>query len=180
MTPWTAARQPPCPSLSPRVCPSSYPLRQWCYPTISSSADLFSFCLQSFPASGSCPMSWLFASGGQSIGASASATVRPVNIQDWFSFTIDWLHPLAVQGTLKSLLQHHNSKSSPAPHHSIHENHGIGKPKLKIILRKVEKCILRKCRGYMNSNTAWIVLSIIITCLLCWKQIFTFSRCIKI
>ena len=63
--------RPLCPSTAPGVCPSSYPLNQWCHPTISSSVALFSFCLQSFPASGSFPMSRLFASGGQSIGASA-------------------------------------------------------------------------------------------------------------
>ena len=69
-------------------------------------------CLQSFPASGSFPVSWLFASGGQSIVASASATVLPMNIQGWFPFRIDWLDLLAIQGTLKSLLQHHSSKAS--------------------------------------------------------------------
>ena len=76
--------RPSYPSLSPRVCPSSFPLNQWCYPAVSSSAALFSFCLQSFPASRSFPMSWLFASGGQSIGASASALVLPMHIQGWF------------------------------------------------------------------------------------------------
>ena len=65
-----------------------------------------------FPASGSFPMSQFFASGGQSIGASASTSVRPMNTQDWFSFRIDWLNLLAVQGTVKSLLQHHSSKAS--------------------------------------------------------------------
>ena len=74
--------RPPCPSTSLKVCPSSCPLNWWCHPTISSSVALFSFCLQSFPAWGSFPMSWLFASGGQSIGASAS--VLPMNIQGWF------------------------------------------------------------------------------------------------
>ena len=73
----------PCLSLSPRVCSSSCPLSWWCYLTISSSATLFSFCLQSFPASGYFPLSQLFASGGQSIGASTSASVLPMNIQDW-------------------------------------------------------------------------------------------------
>ena len=63
--------RPPCPSPSPRVCPSLCPLNWWCHPTISSSVTLF-FCLQSFPASGSFPVSQLFASAGQSIGASAS------------------------------------------------------------------------------------------------------------
>ena len=71
----------PCPSPSPGACLSSWPLSRWCHPTISSSVVPFS-CLQSFPASGSFPVSQLFASGGQSIGASAS--VLPMNIQDWF------------------------------------------------------------------------------------------------
>ena len=75
----------PCPSPSPRYCPSSCPLSWWCHPTISSSVIPFSSYLQSFPASGSFPVSWLFASGGQSIEvASVSASVLPMNIQDWF------------------------------------------------------------------------------------------------
>ena len=74
----------PCPSLSPRFNPNSCPLSRWCHPTISSSVVPFSSCLQSFPASGSFPMSQFFESGGQSVGASASASVLPVNIQDWF------------------------------------------------------------------------------------------------
>ena len=79
---WMQAR-PPCPSPSPGVYSDSYPLSQWCRPTISSSAVPFS-CLQSFPVSGSFPMSQLFASAGQSIGDSASASFLPMNIQDWF------------------------------------------------------------------------------------------------
>ena len=82
-----------CPSPSPGVCPSSRLLNQWCRPTISSSATLFSFCLQSFPASESFPMSQLFTSGGQSIGASALATVLPMNIQGWFPLRwTDYIH----------------------------------------------------------------------------------------
>ena len=77
-----------------------------------SSVFPISSCLQSFPASGSFLMSWLFASGGQSIGASASASVLPMTIQDRFSFRIDWFDPLAIQGTRKSLLQHHSSEAS--------------------------------------------------------------------
>ena len=77
----------PCPSRSPRVCSNSCPLNQWCHPTISSSVAPFSSCPQSFPASGSFPMSWLFSSGGQSIGASASASVLPVNIQGYINGT---------------------------------------------------------------------------------------------
>ena len=76
--------RPPCPSSAPGACSDSCPLSQWCHPTISSSVIPFSSCLQSFPASGSVLMSWLLASGGQNIGGSASASVLPVNIQDWF------------------------------------------------------------------------------------------------
>ena len=68
----------PCPSPPPGACSNSCPLSQWCHTTISSSVP------QSFPASGSFVMSWLFTSGAQSIGASASGSVLPVNIQDWF------------------------------------------------------------------------------------------------
>ena len=99
----------PCPSLSSGVCSNSYPLSRWCYLTVSSFVAAFSFCFPSFPASGSFPMTWLFTSGGQSIGALASAL--PVKSQWLISFTIDCFD-LAVQGTLKSLLQHRNSKAS--------------------------------------------------------------------
>ena len=73
----------PCPPLSPRVCSNSCPLSQWCHPTFSFSVVPFSSCLRSFPASGSFPMSRLFTSGSQSIGASASASIFPMNIQGW-------------------------------------------------------------------------------------------------
>ena len=99
----------PCPSLSPGVCSNSCPLSQWCYLTISSSATLFSICLPSFPASGSFPMSQPFISGGQSFGASAS--VLPMNIQGWFVLGLTGLSSLLSQGTLNSLLQHHNLKA---------------------------------------------------------------------
>ena len=77
-------RRPPCPSPTPTVYSNSCPLSQWGHPTISSSVVPFPSCPQSFPASGSFPMSQLFASGGQSIGVSASTSVLPMNIQDWF------------------------------------------------------------------------------------------------
>ena len=99
----------PCLSPTPGACSNSRPSSRWCHPTISSSVVPFFLCLQSFPASGSFPMSQFFPLGGQSIQASASATVLPTNIQDWFPYQ---LHLLAVQGTLKSLLQHHSSKAS--------------------------------------------------------------------
>ena len=82
-TPWTAARQASCPSSTHRVYSNSSPLSQWCHPTILPSVVPFSPCPQSFPASGSFQMSELFASGGQSIGVSASVSVLPKNIQDW-------------------------------------------------------------------------------------------------
>ena len=109
---WQHAR-PPCPSPTPRVYLNSCPLSRWCYPTISVSVIPFSSCPQSFPASGSLQMSQFFASVGQSIGVSASPAVLPMNIHDWLiSFRMDWLDLLAVQRTLKSLLQHHSSKAS--------------------------------------------------------------------
>ena len=90
-----------CPSLSPRVCSNLRPLSQWCYLTISSSAVPFSFCLQSFPASGYFLVSWLFASGGQTFGA--SATVLPMNIQGWFPLGLTGLISLQSKGTLPGL-----------------------------------------------------------------------------
>ena len=74
----------PCPSPTPRACSDSCPSSQWYHPTISFSVIPFSSCLQSFPTSVSFPMSQLFESGGQSIGVSASASVLPMNIEDWF------------------------------------------------------------------------------------------------
>ena len=76
--------RPPCPSPTAGVSPNSCPLSQWCHPSISSSVVPFSSRLQSFPASGSFHMSQFFTSGGQSIGASASTSVLPMNVQDWF------------------------------------------------------------------------------------------------
>ena len=88
----------PCPSPSPGVCSNSCPLSQWCHPTISSCVVPFSSCLQSFPASGSFQMSQFFSSGGQSIGASASAPVLPINIQGWFPLRLTSLISLLSKG----------------------------------------------------------------------------------
>ena len=107
--------RPPCPSPTPRAYSNSCPLSWWCHPTISSSVIPFSSCLQSFPASGSFQMSQFFASGGQSIEISASAPVLAMN-SGLISFRMDWLDLLAVQRTLKSLLQHHSSKASVLQH----------------------------------------------------------------
>ena len=106
----------PCTSPTPGACSKSGPLSLCCHPNISSSVVPFSSHLQSFPASGSFQMSQLFTSGGQSIRVSASPSVLLMNIQEWFPLGIDWLDLLAVQGTLKSLLQHHSSKASILQH----------------------------------------------------------------
>ena len=100
-----------CPSPTPWACSNSCPLTQWYPPTISSSVMPFSSRLQSFPASGSFPMSQFFTSGGQSIGASVSASVLPKNTQDWPPLGWTGFDLPGVQGSLKSLLKHHSSKA---------------------------------------------------------------------
>ena len=94
---------PVLPSLSPGACSNSCPLSHWYYLTISSSAALFSFCLQSFPESGSFPVSQLFASGGQSIGASASVSVLPMNIQGWYSLGLTYNTYYVLNSILNAL-----------------------------------------------------------------------------
>ena len=101
-----------CPPLCPRVCSNSCPLSQGCHPTISSSVVPFSFCPQSFPASESFLMSWLFTSGGQSTGPSVSISPPNPEYSGLISFTIDCFDLLVVQGILKSLLQHHSLQAS--------------------------------------------------------------------
>ena len=96
-TPWTTVRQASLPSPPPRACSNSCPSSWWCHPIISSSVIPFSSCLQSFLASGSFLKSWLFALGGQSLGASASASVLPMNIQ-WFSLRLTSLISLQSKG----------------------------------------------------------------------------------
>ena len=104
--------RPPCPSPSPRTCSNSCTSRWWCHPTISFSVSPFSPCLWSFPAWGSFQMSQFFTSGGQSIGASASASVLPMNIRDWSPS--GWTGWISLQ--FKRL-----SKPSPLQHHHNHE-----------------------------------------------------------
>ena len=130
----------PCPSPSPRVCSDSYTLSMWCHLAISSIVTLFSFCPQSFAASGSFSMSWVFTSGGQSIGTSASASVLPVNIQDWFPFSsvqslrsVQLLHPMdcsmpgfPVHHQLLELAQTHVHRVSDA----IQPSHPLSSPSL--------------------------------------------------
>ena len=97
----------PCPSPYPRVCSNSCPLSQWCHPTVSSSVTPFSSCLQSFSALGSFPMSQLFASGGQSIGSSASAPVLPMNIQGLFSLGMTGLISFKSKSLSNTTVQKH-------------------------------------------------------------------------
>ena len=97
VTPWIAASQASL-SPSPAVCSNSCPVSQWCHPTISSSVFPLSSCLQSFPASGSFPINCFFTSGGQTIGASASASVLPMNIQGWFPLGLTGLISLQSKG----------------------------------------------------------------------------------
>ena len=97
-TPWTAAHQASLSITNSWSLPNSCPLSQWCHPNISTSVAPFFSYHQSLPASGSFPMSWLFASGGQSIGVSASASVLPKTIQDWFSLGLTGLMSLLSEG----------------------------------------------------------------------------------
>ena len=98
-----------CPTPAPGACSKPYPLSRWCHPTISSYVIPFSSCLRSFPASESFPMSWLFTSGVQSIRASTSASVLPVNIQNWFLLGLTGLTSLHSKGLS---FEHHSSKAS--------------------------------------------------------------------
>ena len=93
--PMDCSKPSPCPSPTPRVYSNSYPLSRWCHPTILSSVIPFSSCLRSFPASGSFQMCQVFASGGQSIGVSASASALLMNIQDWFP--LGWTGWISLQ-----------------------------------------------------------------------------------
>ena len=107
--------RPPCPSPTPGAYTNWCPLSQWCHPTISSSVVPFSSCLQSFPSSWSFQMSQFFASGDQSIGVSASSSVLPMNIQDWFP--LGWTAWISLQSKgLSRVLQHHSSKASILQH----------------------------------------------------------------
>ena len=108
--------RPLYPSPTPRVHPNPCPLSQWCHPSISTSVVSYSSWPQSLPASGSFQMSQLFTSGGQSTGVSTSTISPSKKHPGLISFRMNWLDLLAVQGTLKSLLQHHSSKASILQH----------------------------------------------------------------
>ena len=111
--------RPPCPSKTPGIYSHSCLLSQWRHPTISSSVIPFSSSLQSFPVSGASQMSQLFTLGGPSIEVSASTSVLPMNIQDWFPWGWTGWSSLQSKGFFKSLLQHHSSKASILWHSSF-------------------------------------------------------------
>ena len=121
-SPWPHELQhtsPPCPSPSPRACTNSCPSMQWCQPTILFSVIPFSSCFQSFPESGSFPTSQLFASGGQSIGVSASKSVLPMNIQDLFLLGLTGLISLLSKGLSRvfsnnTVQKHHFFNAQPS------------------------------------------------------------------
>ena len=126
--------RPPCKSPTPGVYPNSCPLNRWCHPTISPSVVFFSSCLQSFPASGSFQMRQFFTSGGQSIGVSASASVLPMNIQDWFPLRWTDLISLLSKGPSRvfSKFKSINSSSSAFfrvqlshPYMTTEKNHSL-------------------------------------------------------
>ena len=102
----------PCPSPSPGVCSSSRSLHCWCCPGVSSSDALFSFCSQSFPASRTFPVSRLFTSDDQNTGGFSFSISPGSEYSGLISFKIGWFDLLAVQGTFRSLLQHHSLKAS--------------------------------------------------------------------
>ena len=102
----------PCPSPSPRACSNSCPSSQWCHPTISSSVIPFSSCLQSFPGSRSFPVSQFFAIRWPKYWSFSFSMSHSSEYSGLISFRMDWLDLLAVQETLKSLLQHHSLKAS--------------------------------------------------------------------
>ena len=116
-TTWTAAHHASWSITNSQNYSNSCPLSGWCHPAISSSVVPFSFCLQYFPASGSFQMSQLFASGGQNIGASPSASVLPMNIQGWFPLGWTGWNPCSSRDPQEStVFQHHSSKASILQH----------------------------------------------------------------
>ena len=149
--------RPSCPSPTPWACSNSCPLSRWCHPTISSSVVPFSSHLQSFPASGSFPMSQFFASGGQSIGVSASTSVLPMNIQDWFPLGLTGL--ISLKGNAKEC----------SNNHTVALISHASKVMLKILQVKLQQYMnrefsdaqagFRKDRGtwYQIANIRWII-----------------------
>ena len=144
-----------CPPLSPGVCSNSCPVSQWDHPTIILCHSLF-LLPSIFPVSGSFPTSWLFASGGQSIGASASATVLPVNIQAWLPLGLIDVISLQSKGLFMSLIQHHNLKASILWHSAffmVQFSHLYITTGKTIALTWLHKTFVKKCKD-RNRHTS--------------------------
>ena len=148
----------PRPSPTPRACSNSCPSSQWCHPTISTSVIPFSSCIQSFPASRSFPMSQFFTSGGQSIGASALASVLPMSIQDWFP--LGWIGLISLQSKGLSRVFFNITVQSPS------------------ILHRSSFFMVQLSHPYMTTGktialTRWTfvgkVMSLLLICCLCWS-----------
>ena len=134
----------PCLPLSPEVCSNSYPLSRWCHPTLLFSVVPFSSCLQSFPVSGSFPMSQLFTSGCKSIGASASASILPMNVQGWLPLGLTGLISLQSKGLSKvfsniTVWKHQFFSAEPSLRSNSH----------------ISTWLLEKCRGLRWMNPPW-------------------------
>ena len=143
----------PCPSLSPWVCSNSCPLSWWCHPTISSSVIPFSSCSQSFPASGSFPMSQLLASRGWSIGVSASAPVLPKNIQGWFPLEMTGLISKGLLSVFSNTIiqKHQFFSAQPSLRSNFHIPMWLLKKNIALTIQtfvsKVISLFFNKCPG---------------------------------
>ena len=149
-TPWTAAHQASPTSPTPGACSYSCPLIWWCHPTISSSVVPFSSCPQSFSASVSFPMSQFLTSGGQSIGASTSASVLPVNVQDWFPLGLTGLISLQSKGLAR-----------------VFSNTTVQKHQKRFFINSLKNCCIITWDGcsvtyQIISHTAWCLQSLLI------------------
>ena len=156
--PWLQKAMPPCPPWTPGVYSDSSPLSWWCHPTILSSVIPFSSCLHSFPASGSFPMSQLFALGGQSIGVSASTSVLPMNTQEWFPLGWTGWISLQFKGLSRvfssTTVQKHQFFGAQLSWQSNSHNHTwlMEKPQLWLdgpLLAKLRLCFLISYLGWL-------------------------------
>ena len=166
--------RPPCPSPTPGVYPNSCPLSRWCHPTISSSVVPFS-CRQSFPASGYFQMSQLFASGGQSIGVSASTSVPPMNTQGWCP--LGWAGWISLQSKGLSRVFSNTTvqKHQFCAQLSSQSNFHIYTWPLQILLRAL-KLIVNYKKWTKNSKTIIYSMHCYFKTLVTWKSFFIFCK----
>ena len=152
--------RPPCPSSTPEVYSNSSPLSRWCHPTISSSVVPFSSRLQTFPALGSFPMSQLFASGGQSIGVSASTSVLPMHIQDWFPLGLTGLIFVQSKGLSRAFsnttVQRHQFFGTQL---SLWSNSHIHTWLLEKTIALTRRTIVGKVMSLLFNILSWLVIT---------------------